>query len=248
METKDKLEKNILSYSIRPTIAIVSFYAIMIIFTLSLTTFFGEIISRELHNAILVNIFLAAIPLILTYCIVFLVLKKVPKIFIFLVGFVWLLFFPNAFYMITDMIHSQTYNFFDNIGYAQTWVPWVGLCQLFMSAFIGCNFGFLSLFMLQKTISIYSKKCVGWVFSIACLSLSGVAIFLGRVLRFNSWNLFTHPRLLLATLQESVSIFSLVFILLFAGFFICMYLVVYSFLPKLPTQTKDNVAQGNLST
>lgn len=208
----------------------------MILYTLSLTTFFGEIISKELHNALLVNILLAVIPLLLTFCIVFLILKKAPKIIIFLVGFIWLLFFPNTFYMITDLIHSQKYSFYDNIGYAQTWIPWAGLCQLFMSAFIGCGCGFLSLFMLQKTISIYNKKWLGWLFSFLILSLSGIAIFLGRVLRFNSWNLFTHPTLLFATLRDSISSFSIVFIFLFAFFFVCMYLVVYTFLPKLPTQ------------
>lgn len=245
MKTKHELEKDLLSYGLRPAIALLAFYFIMILYTLSLTTFFGEIISRELHNALLVNIFLAVIPLLLTFCIVFLVVKGSPKIFIFLVGLIWLLFFPNAFYMITDLIHSQKYSFYDNIGYAQTWIPWAGLCQLFMSAFIGCGCGFLSLFMLQKTISIYSKKWLGWLFSVIVLLLSGIAIFLGRVLRFNSWNLFTHPTLLFTTLRDSISSFSIIFILLFAGFFVCMYCVVYTFLPKLPTEEKQSQKDDN---
>jgi uncharacterized membrane protein len=100
----------------------------------------------------------------------------------------WLLFFPNAAYIITDLFHYTH----------KPPVPkWYDLFLVISAAFNGLLLGIVSLmqveFFLQQHIkSIWVKLCV-----FSSMLLCGYGIYIGRFLRFNSWNVVTKPTIVL---------------------------------------------------
>ena len=166
------------------------------------------------------NLFLAWIPLILSQFI------EANKTWTN-VGLVilWLLFFPNAPYIITDIIHLR----------ARPPVPiWYDAILLFSFAYTALIIGFVSLEQLRKTISLAISNTAGWFFSLFALILSSLGIYLGRFLRWNSWDAFLHPLEIIqsifsiSTHTESlwsvIAVVSVFTILLGAGYysFTCM--------------------------
>lgn len=103
-------------------------------------------------------------------------------------GFLWLLFLPNAPYIITDMIHLRPLG---NIPL------WYDALMLFAFALTGILLGFLSLAIWQEMVSARWGKGAGWVFAAVAVGLSSYGVYLGRFLRWNSWQIFTHPFALL---------------------------------------------------
>lgn len=131
------------------------------------------------------NSFLAAIPYAVSTQIAR--LKKINLIAIVLL-IVWLLFFPNAPYMITDVFHYEK----------RFPVPfWYDLILVIMGAWNGLILGMASLMNVEKFLASQLKP--GWV--IVCeyvsLVLCSYGIFIGRFLRFNSWDVVSDPRSLI---------------------------------------------------
>ena len=96
----------------------------------------------------------------------------------------WLLFFPNSPYLITDLFHLEQ----------RAGVPlYYDLVLLFMAAWNGLLMGLLSLrnverFLLQR-VSVLKVR----VLIFLCIALCGFGIYLGRYDRYNSWHLVTQP-------------------------------------------------------
>jgi len=96
----------------------------------------------------------------------------------------WLLFFPNAPYIFTDLVHLNT------------WFRghyWIDLAMISMTALTGFVLGFLSLFLMQSIVSSRHGWKAGWVFVITVSGLAGLGVYLGRFLRWNSWDAALHP-------------------------------------------------------
>ncbi len=133
---------------------------------------------------ILWNIFLAFVPFVISsYLLVYIKKGKINK-FIFIFGFIlWLLFIPNAPYIITDFIH---------LGSARV-VPLIfDILLLFSSSLIGLWLCFSSLFHIEQIIKIkYNQKVTSIIIGIIILLIS-FGVYLGRYLRFNSWDFFTN--------------------------------------------------------
>ncbi|CAN5744565.1 DUF1361 domain-containing protein [soil metagenome] len=96
----------------------------------------------------------------------------------------WLLFFPNALYITTDLIHL-------NIKRA---VPlWYDLVLIFTAAITGLMMAFASLIRVEIFLKTkFTKKMTG-IIVIACLFLGSFGVYLGRFLRVNSWDVLTNP-------------------------------------------------------
>ncbi len=142
------------------------------------------------------NLFLAWIPLVLAYFLVQRVRQGSwsdwPAIGLSLA---WLLFLPNSFYMVSDFIHLQdmprTYILFDS---------------LMFSAFIitGLILGYTSLYMVQSQLR---RRLSAWqtgLFITGLLLLCSFAIYLGRDLRWNSWDVLVNPAGILFDISERV--------------------------------------------
>lgn len=99
-------------------------------------------------------------------------------------SFVWLLFIPNSFYIITDLFHLDM----------NADVPlWYDLALLLSFAWSGLLFGILSVREMEKLFESSFNKKFDLLFIISVMALNGFGIYIGRYLRFNSWDIITNP-------------------------------------------------------
>jgi uncharacterized membrane protein len=99
-------------------------------------------------------------------------------------GSLWLLFLPNAPYILTDLLH---------LGQAPGAPLWFDLLLLLVNAFTGLLLGFVSLALLHSAVSARYGPAAGWLFATSSLALSSYGVYLGRFLRWNSWDLLLRP-------------------------------------------------------
>lgn len=139
------------------------------------------------------NLFLAAIPYgISTLLVEFESLRKRQIIFWGLIA-IWLLFLPNAPYIFTDLFHLRLRN----------GVPlWFDLLLLLSFAWNGIILGYLSLFDIQALVSKKLGNRFTWLSVFGILFLCAFGVYLGRYLRWNSWDLFFNPFALLSDIAD----------------------------------------------
>ena len=136
----------------------------------------------------------------------------------------WLLFFPNAPYIFTDVIHLTTYYY----GHF-----WVDLILILNTALTGLVLGFMSLFLMQSLVARLLGWFMSWLFIAGVVSLSGFAIYLGRFLRLNSWDVLFQPLKLYHGIGSWFSNpitngGSAAFPILFATFLFITYVMLYA--------------------
>lgn len=138
------------------------------------------------------NLFLAWIPLLLAWVVVQSQRKAGWRL---VAAVAWLLFLPNAPYLVTDLIHFR---------HSGPLLSWYDLTLLVTAAGSGLLLGFLSLRMMQTFVAGYLGSIISWLFSLGVLGLCSVGVYLGRFLRWNSWEVLTRPGTLLEDLGPLV--------------------------------------------
>lgn len=141
----------------------------------------------ELIGTFLVwNLFLAWLPLLFAAAAIWagrrsLLLALAPAL-------AWLIFLPNSPYLVTDLMHlaydGRVPVLFDTV-------------MLFSFALCGLAMGLVSLRWMQSAVARRWGRWLGWGFVLAALSAASFGIYLGRYVRWNSWDLFTQPSVLL---------------------------------------------------
>jgi len=96
----------------------------------------------------------------------------------------WLAFFPNAPYIVTDLLHLTERN---NVPL------WYDLLLIFSYAWNGLVVGFTSLWIVQAVIAARWGSWLSWLIVAGTLAVSGFGIYLGRFLRWNSWDVLLNP-------------------------------------------------------
>ena len=96
----------------------------------------------------------------------------------------WLLFLPNAPYILTDILHLTR---------ASDAPAWYDLALLLSCSGTGLVVGYLSLTDVQTIVARWLGPAWSWIFAMVSLVLSGFAIYLGRFLRWNSWDVLIDP-------------------------------------------------------
>ncbi len=130
------------------------------------------------------NLFLAAVPLVASTALVRLDARGAPRLVLLGLGAVWLAFLPNAPYILTDLVHLGT----------RPPVPfWYDLGLLLSGAGVGLLSGYVSLADVQGVIARRWGTARGWMASVGVLFLCAFGVYLGRVLRWNSWDVLTAP-------------------------------------------------------
>ena len=144
------------------------------------------------------NLFLAWMPLVFALGVYDRSRRGAGRGMTLALGGLWLLFLPNAPYIVTDWIWIDDWRWAD--------VPlWYYLGLYGLAAGTGAILGFISLFLVQRVVARSRGELVGWGLAVASLLLSGVGLYLGRVLRWNSWDIFTRPGALLGDILAGVA-------------------------------------------
>lgn len=143
---------------------------------------------------ILWNILLAFVPFLISSILLLHTNKNnIIKPF-FIIGFIlWFVFLPNAPYVITDFIH---------LGRIRAVPIMFDIFVLFSSAWVALLLGLYSIAHMEKILlSKFSKKVVNIIILITILFTS-FGVYLGRYLRFNSWDFFISHNSLLASIGK----------------------------------------------
>ncbi len=167
------------------------------------------------------NLFLAWIPFGISILISYIYSSakmKAKSLMLLLLGLVWLLFYPNAPYMITDFIHFRANN---------TFLIWFDLVIYSIFIFTGLLLGFVSIYLMNRVVEKLSNKLAGWVFVLTILFLSSYGIYLGRFIRWNSWDMLMNPMALLHSVLDNISIWSFAFSLAYGAMLTLIYAFLY---------------------
>lgn len=100
------------------------------------------------------------------------------------IALIWLAFFPNAPYLVTDFLHWER-------DTSVIW--WYELALIVLFAWTGCVLAAVSLRMMHGWVRDWAGRAAGAMFVLGVIGLSGVGVYLGRFHRFNSWDLVTRP-------------------------------------------------------
>jgi uncharacterized membrane protein len=186
------------------------------------------------------NLFLGCLPLLFSYLFFKNTQQKLlytPKNALF-IG-LWILFLPNAFYLISDLVHLQESSnkmiVFDAVMFLAFGIT-------------GIILGFLSLALMQFRLAEISKK-YSLVLIAGSLFVSSYAIYLGRYLRWNSWDVITNPFGIIFDISNSFINYnrfakSLGTTVLFFTILIVLYFVFWSgllFVKEMPAKKSDKI-------
>ena len=171
------------------------------------------------------NLFLAWIPFVLAYLAYIFSWRRAWMYFVIpTFAFLWLIFFPNAPYILTDFHH---------LVQVTSRVPlWYDVILLIWFSWTGMLLGIVSLNLMQEIIKRQISRWAGWAFVFIVAALSSVGLYLGRFIRLNSWDIFQKPGEIASNLPDwfaDPSLRSVGFIVLYTLFFIFVYLTLYAF-------------------
>lgn len=177
-----------------------------------------------LMMALIWNLFLALIP-----WGIFKIRQKVIHPINYLLDIIWLLFLPNSFYMFTDLIHISLLKMeilpttvYETITYIRDIPVYIAFTVIILFAVMGV---YLGCFEMYERVSIEDKKIQKILYPILSL-LCGIGIYIGRFLRFNSWDLL-RPIYLMKTFLLSIDVFALFYIALISAL-IYMTVMMYT--------------------
>lgn len=141
------------------------------------------------------NLFLAWLPYAFTSAAQLKPKWRSGKRFVFLFA-VWLLFIPNSFYIITDLFHLGPY---------YTVPEWFDLVMILSFAWNGLLLGILSVRQMEKMMQAYLPGKHELLFIFPIMWLNALGIYIGRFLRFNSWDIITNPFALAADIIDMLA-------------------------------------------
>jgi len=163
-------------------------FVILLLFSIGLVVFRVKYTNKLFFAFLLWNLFLAILPL------AFIKLRYISKnkLWIFCCFTLSLLFLPNAPYIVTDLFHIRP----------RGEMPiWFDTLMIFSSALSGLILFYATLFEMERIL----PQRWGFPGILSIVFLSAFGIYLGRYLRFNSWDLMSDPTDLLT---EILTIFS----------------------------------------
>lgn len=171
---------------------------------------------------LVLNLFLAWMPYWISMTFKMIDSKTNSKLLLGFVFCCWLLFFPNAPYIITDLIH---------IKHRPPLPIWYDALLIFSFAWTGLMLGFASLMTVQTMLRKYFSSRAAGTIVLTSLTLCGFGIYLGRFQRFHSWHIITYPESLLhditnALLHPFAHAGTLGLAVVLSGFLILGYLTV----------------------
>ncbi len=161
----------------------------------------------------------------------------------------WLLFFPNAPYLMTDLVHLRPFQ--------ENNLVWLDTAMFATFALLGVALGCLSLLAMQEVVAAACRQVFervrgarpvarflasgsGWLFALATLGAGSYGMYLGRVMRWNSWDALLNVDDLALSIARSLTdrpsspgMFKITAV--FGLFLVCAYVTLYAFTRVRPT-------------
>ncbi len=179
------------------------------------------------------NLFLAWIPFILSYIAHAISWRRIWLYLVIpLIAFMWLIFFPNAPYMLTDLQDLARVSASAPLWYDVIIVVWCSWTAMLL--------GIVSLYLMQNIVVRTFNRFIGWLFVFVISAMSSFGIYIGRFVRLNSWDILQNPT---ETAQEILGLVVdpsrrlAAFTLGYSSFFIFVFLLLYSFSHMLQEQS-----------
>lgn len=147
------------------------------------------------------NMFLAAVPVGAAMLVRYLARKRFVSarrgwVLLGLASLLWLGFFPNAPYIVTDLMHLRNSR--------ANWL-WLDVMAIGTCAAMGVYAGLLSLrWMHEALLTRGARPWGGWAFVLGASLAAGFGVYLGRFQRWNTWDILTRPGDLLAGAWSSL--------------------------------------------
>lgn len=190
------------------------------------------------------NLFLAWIPFLFSMAAYELDKRKIGGLLLVPLGVAWLLFFPNAPYLMTDLVHLTVRKSRYIVDGTIQNRYWYDLVTLLLFTWSGWLTGFFSLYQFQTVVYRKSNLLLSWVFVLAACALGGYGVLLGRVYRLNSWDVLTDRHQLYQLVIDSLNWQSVFFSLFIAFVLLVIYATMYCLLNALGTGERRSVSRG----
>lgn len=140
-----------------------------------------------------------------------------------LLGAGWLLVYPNAPYLTTDFIHLIIRRY-DMEGL----LVWYDLVVFFLFSWCGLLLGYVSMRHFHAMVRHFLHPAAGWLFVAGAAVLGGFGIYLGRVVRLNSWDALFSPFRLIEGVLEGLNRQAFIFTALFGLLILVLYGSIYA--------------------
>jgi uncharacterized membrane protein len=183
------------------------------------------------------NLALAWIPMLFALLLVAAYRLRRSALELVALGGAWLLFLPNAPYILTDFIHlGPDHRMYDTL-----------LVGSF--AFTGLALGFVSLLLVQLVVTRAGGALLGWAVALGSLFFASVGIYLGRIIRLNSWDAVQRPHRLLQLARLRLedpfgNRYLIGFVILFCCFLTLAYAGFYGFTALVASVRADDRPGG----
>lgn len=142
------------------------------------------------------NLFLAWIaPLVACYLFIRLKRTRWRTWQNIILTIIWLGFLPNSFYMISDLVHVQ------QTGEISVYYDTV----LFISFVLnGMAAGYIGIMLIHEQLRRRVREAVAWACVAGVMLLASYAIYLGRVLRWNTWDALLQPAAVIFDVSDNI--------------------------------------------
>ncbi len=159
-------------------------------FLLSISRYF--FLGSKMYLFLNWNLFLAFIPWAVTSFIIINPFLKQKRCIMVLLLLFWLLFFPNAPYILTDLIH---------ISRTHSSSAWFDLVMVLSFSWTGIMYGMMSLNDIEKLLLERMAKFSTYSIVTFLLFLSSFGVYIGRFMRWNSWDIVQNPTELISDIS-----------------------------------------------
>lgn len=180
------------------------------------------------------NLFLTWIPLSISLLMNYIYVSFKPSIVRAMVllfsVIIWSAFYPNAPYIITDFIHLSGVDinfYFTSTVHSMNLLVWYDFMMITLFILTGFLIGFVSLYLIQRLLIDRFNSFIGWIFVGGMLFISSYGIYLGRFIRWNSWDIVTRPKILITSIFGSFHRYPFAFTITFGLFLILIYCALY---------------------
>lgn len=197
------------------------------------------------YNFIWVNLILAAVPYLGSLCadLLFRVMPRrgrwIPFLGLLLLPLfaLWLLFLPNAPYVLTDFRHLEHYTHRQVL---------YDVMMLGTYALTGYALGVASLVIMQRIVVAAFGRRISLIFIVVCCFLAGIGVHLGRTLRYNSWDVFSQATGVLGTvLDRLLHLYSHPYTLFDGILYGALLLIGYGIVAALGSKERHAILRGS---